>query len=900
MLTSTDRRVQYQLAAPFPPTFDIPFKYWAASEIHAVLSFPAAPPGKADLELVPAIDYALTPPGDTGTLTRLTAWPADAIRLTIYRAMPLTQDGDLNNGMAINADEVLEKMYDRIHAIAVELAEALGRRLSVPISDPDQDLELPTREQRALKFQFYDAEGRPQAADAVIGTAGVTAYMQALLSTPTAAQALLALGVTAYMQVLLGASDRAAFWATLGKVTASEIDVASVRDIDPDAALLEDVDNLETVIGSQLDGLANIYRQEDDPQTWDPADNPKHNRDLWYKPSTGELTQYNSASDLWEPADQTARDAYTAAADAQLTAEAKRRVFVVEPVPPYDIGDLWVSGAAGSEIILRCKTSKAAGQGYNLADWQAAASNDSGWRHGSDATKIDGGKLFTDTVSALAIKAAEIATLLLRATNAVIVGYSGTGDISTPAEGDRRTYIDGDEIGLEVYTHGEWATERSVKLGGVDSNGNFLPFLSCRGLLGDMADAPTGDPLPAAGYSHFGFDGNRLDQFGADPWTVVGTAPTYDAAIKWAGTHSATYGAASGYLRADGKWTTGASFLIAMRCRSSFSDNHEILTLGVSPNIVRIGVDANGTFYARFEKNGTNTKYNSVATLTADDFNFVVAHYDSAADTITLMVNDHIETFGGPIPGTWAAPSAGNVYVLFDPTKPHWVDELVFKCGLTASAQTLISSEAAVTVDETQKGTLIYTLGTAANIKDGNLDTHTYVRGTLGDGSIFWDLTFAAPRDIVKIEVTSQATGTGYPEPEAWAYDAADDILTHKLLDCDGTKLTERVGNGPLPGVKRVRVGGRMKPAGTLEFRFYEVAIYEGDLSIPAITLEPEVFHQHFKRGRPWDPSHAAPDTLIRARPGGSIVMGSPLVIEARTDDPESPADGLIWLRSDL
>ena len=64
-----------------------------------------------------------------------------------------------------------------------------------------------------------------------------------------------------------------------------------------------------------------------------------------------------------------------AAKHAQDTADGKRRMFVQErPVPPYDKGDLW-SNATLEEYkndLLVCVRHKAAGEEFNIVDWQAA------------------------------------------------------------------------------------------------------------------------------------------------------------------------------------------------------------------------------------------------------------------------------------------------------------------------------------------------------------------------------------------------------------------------------------------------------------------------------------------------------------------------------------------------
>jgi hypothetical protein len=51
-----------------------------------------------------------------------------------------------------------------------------------------------------------------------------------------------------------------------------------------------------------------------------------------------------------------AKAAATVAGEAALTADSKRRVFVTEPVPPYDVGDLWVDQTAQTTRV--CTTAK--------------------------------------------------------------------------------------------------------------------------------------------------------------------------------------------------------------------------------------------------------------------------------------------------------------------------------------------------------------------------------------------------------------------------------------------------------------------------------------------------------------------------------------------------------------
>lgn len=54
---------------------------------------------------------------------------------------------------------------------------------------------------------------------------------------------------------------------------------------------------------------------------------------------------------------------------AQNTANSKRRVFNAQPLPPYDVGDLWITNtAAGQGDLYNCITARSTGS-YNSADW---------------------------------------------------------------------------------------------------------------------------------------------------------------------------------------------------------------------------------------------------------------------------------------------------------------------------------------------------------------------------------------------------------------------------------------------------------------------------------------------------------------------------------------------------
>ena len=58
------------------------------------------------------------------------------------------------------------------------------------------------------------------------------------------------------------------------------------------------------------------------------------------------------------------------ASEAKDTADGKRRVFVNQPTPPYDVGDLWAQGDDGD--LMRCNTARSSGS-YVASDWGLAS-----------------------------------------------------------------------------------------------------------------------------------------------------------------------------------------------------------------------------------------------------------------------------------------------------------------------------------------------------------------------------------------------------------------------------------------------------------------------------------------------------------------------------------------------
>lgn len=93
-----------------------------------------------------------------------------------------------------------------------------------------------------------------------------------------------------------------------------------------------------------------------------------HLGDLYYDQDTGYAYRwaYENNTYVWSKiVDADVVEALAVANSAQDTADSKRRVFVNQPKPPYDIGDIWIKEDTD---LYRCRASRSEGN-FNTADW---------------------------------------------------------------------------------------------------------------------------------------------------------------------------------------------------------------------------------------------------------------------------------------------------------------------------------------------------------------------------------------------------------------------------------------------------------------------------------------------------------------------------------------------------
>nr|DAM03289.1 MAG TPA: Putative tail protein [Caudoviricetes sp.] len=139
-----------------------------------------------------------------------------------------------------------------------------------------------------------------------------------------------------------------------------------------------DITNLKDQIDGAIqtwfyDGIPNALTEPEVHWTTE-KDRQTHLGDLYYDNKTGFCYRYMNQNGVYSWGriqDTEVAKALADAANAQTTANAKKRIFITTPKPPYDIGDLWVQGSNGD--IMRCQTPKIDSQAYAESDWVKAS-----------------------------------------------------------------------------------------------------------------------------------------------------------------------------------------------------------------------------------------------------------------------------------------------------------------------------------------------------------------------------------------------------------------------------------------------------------------------------------------------------------------------------------------------
>lgn len=170
-----------------------------------------------------------------------------------------------------------------------------------------------------------------------------------------------------------------------------------------------------TDLQNQIDGAIETWFYEGVP-TLDNApaiswktdkDKKTHLGDLYYDNKTGKAYRFAKDGSTYKwiiITDTELTKAIEDSSQALKDAKSKRRIFGSQPVPPYDVNDMWVNatypndGSTYKNEILKCSTAKAEGEKFDIADWKLAS------------------KYTDDTVAEEAKKAAEKAQAEIKTT----------------------------------------------------------------------------------------------------------------------------------------------------------------------------------------------------------------------------------------------------------------------------------------------------------------------------------------------------------------------------------------------------------------------------------------------------------------------------------------------------
>lgn len=111
-------------------------------------------------------------------------------------------------------------------------------------------------------------------------------------------------------------------------------------------------------------------------------DKKTHLGDLYYDNKTGKAYRFAKDGSTYNwiiIKDTELTKAIEDSSQALKDAKSKRRIFGSQPVPPYDVNDMWVNatypsdGSTYKNEILKCSTSKAEGEEFDIADWKLAS-----------------------------------------------------------------------------------------------------------------------------------------------------------------------------------------------------------------------------------------------------------------------------------------------------------------------------------------------------------------------------------------------------------------------------------------------------------------------------------------------------------------------------------------------
>lgn len=170
---------------------------------------------------------------------------------------------------------------------------------------------------------------------------------------------------------------------TLDKyITEKSLDKNAVETIIKKSDTITDLQN-------QIDGAIETWFYDGVPTLknapasgWDTDMMKNHLGDLYYDNNTGKAYRFAKDGSTYKwiiITDTELTKALEDSSQALKDAKSKRRIFGSQPVPPYDVNDMWVNatypsdGSTYKNEILKCSTSKTEGEEFDISDWKLAS-----------------------------------------------------------------------------------------------------------------------------------------------------------------------------------------------------------------------------------------------------------------------------------------------------------------------------------------------------------------------------------------------------------------------------------------------------------------------------------------------------------------------------------------------
>lgn len=170
---------------------------------------------------------------------------------------------------------------------------------------------------------------------------------------------------------------------TLDKyITEKSLDKNAVETIIKKSETITDLQN-------QIDGAIETWFYDGVPTLktepasgWDTDMMKNHLGDLYYDNKTGKAYRFAKDGSTYKwiiITDTELTKAIEDSSQALKDAKSKRRIFGSQPVPPYDVNDMWVNatypsdGSTYKNEILKCSSSKAEGEEFDISDWKLAS-----------------------------------------------------------------------------------------------------------------------------------------------------------------------------------------------------------------------------------------------------------------------------------------------------------------------------------------------------------------------------------------------------------------------------------------------------------------------------------------------------------------------------------------------